>query len=176
MAAVISPEELRHLDIGPRPDERGAEAGTVSCVARCRCDAGQVGERAREVLRVVLAQADQSWPALSEWRLLLPPWFVESSAGEQSLEEAGRWLSWWRSLPAEERASVARARAWTLSDWLYWLQPSERQWFWWDALVENTDTLRVVVEVSGWPAPLGALDWLLRAAGAVEVIFEEPGC
>jgi hypothetical protein len=78
-------------------------------------------------------------------------------------------------LSAEERASATRARPWTLADWLYWLEPSERQWFWWDALVENSDTLRVVVEVSGWPTPLGALDWLLRAAGAAEVIFEEPG-
>jgi hypothetical protein len=49
---------------------------------------------------------------------------------------------------------------------------SERQWFWWDAKVEREGTLRVTVEVPGQPAPLGALDWLLRAAGAVEVIHE----
>jgi hypothetical protein len=55
------------------------------------------------------------------------------------------------------------------ADWLYWLEPSERQWFWWDAAVERPDALRVIVEVAGWPAPLGAHDWLLLAAGAIEV-------
>jgi len=45
-------------------------------------------------------------------------------------------------------------------DWLHWLEPAECQWFWWDAVVEDPDTLRVIVEVAGWPAPPGALDWL----------------
>jgi hypothetical protein len=62
--AVIPSDELRHLDIGPRPAERSAEAGTVSCVARCHSDSDQVGDRAREVLRVVLAQVDRPWPDL----------------------------------------------------------------------------------------------------------------
>jgi hypothetical protein len=125
------------------------------------------------VLRAVLEHAGPSWPSLSGWRQVLPAWFVESSAPEQSREEAERWLGWWRSLPAEEQARVTRAQRWTLADWLYWLEPSERQWFWWDAIVESPDTLRVLVEVSGWPAPLGALEWLLRAAGSVEVVREE---
>jgi hypothetical protein len=103
----------------------------------------------------------------------MPAWFVESSAPEQSREEAERWLSWWRNLSAEEQAQVTRAQRWTLADWLYWLEPSERQWFWWDSVIESPDTLQVIVEVSGWPAPLGALDWLLRAAGAAEVAHEE---
>jgi hypothetical protein len=125
------------------------------------------------VLRAVLDHAGPSWPSLSEWRQVLPTWFVESSAPEQSRDEAERWLGWWRSLPAEEQALVTRAQRWTLAGWLYWLEPSERQWFWWDAAVENPDTLRVFVEVSGWPTPLGALEWLLRAAGAVEVTHKE---
>lgn len=170
---MIPPDELRHLDAGCRPGERAGGAGTVGVVARCRGDAGRVGERAREVLRGVLAHAGPPWPSVREWRLLLPAWFVEGSAPEQSREEAERWLSWWRSLPAEEQAQVTRAQRWTLADWLYWLEPSERQWFWWDAVIESPDTLRVSVEVSGWPAPLGALDWLLRAAGAIEVAHEE---
>jgi hypothetical protein len=69
----------------------------------------------------------------------------------------GRWLSWWRSLPAAEQASVTQEKPWTLADWLYWLEPSERQWFWWDGLAEDADTLRVTVEVYGWPAPLARL-------------------
>jgi hypothetical protein len=121
----------------------------------------------------VLAHAGPPWPSVLQWRQLLPAWFVQSSAPEQSRAEAERWLNWWRSLPAEEQAQVTGAQRWTLADWLYWLEPSERQWFWWDAVTESPDMLRVIVEVSGWPAPLGALDWLLRAAGAIDVEHEE---
>jgi hypothetical protein len=81
-------------------------------------------------------------------------------------------MSWWRGLSPEEQARVTRAERWSLANWLFWLEPEERQWFWWDAVTENPDTLRVIVEVPGWPAPFGALAWLLRAAGAVEVIYE----
>jgi hypothetical protein len=171
---MIPPEELRHLDVGSRPGERASGTGTVSVVAHCHGDAGLVGERAREVMRAVLAHVGPPWPSSDEWRQVLPQWFVEGSAPEQSREEAERWLGWWRSLSAEEQARVTRAQRWTLADWLYWLDPSERQWFWWDAVVEKGDRLRVIIEVSGWPAPLGALDWLLRAAGAVGVTHDEP--
>lgn len=170
---MIPTEELRHLDSGSRTGERADGIGTVSVVATCRRDADRVGQRAREVLRAVLMHARSSWPLLSEWRQLLPVWFVEGSAPEQSREEAERWLAWWRSLPTGERAQVTHGRRWTLSDWLYWLEPSARQWFWWDAAVEDPDTLRVTVEISDWPAALGALEWLLRAAGALEVTYEE---
>jgi len=53
------------------------------------------------------------------------------------------------------------------------MEPFERQWFWWDAEIGRDGTLRVTVEIPGWPAALGALDWLLRAAGAAEVVHDE---
>jgi hypothetical protein len=117
--AVIPPEEQRHLDVGPRPREQVGGAGTVSVIARCRGDADRVAERARDVLRAVLAHAGPPWPAVSEWRQLLPAWFVGGSAPERSRAEAERWLSWWRSLLAEEQARVAQEQRWTLADWLY---------------------------------------------------------
>jgi hypothetical protein len=171
---VIPPEERRHLDVGSRPGEQPGGVGTVTVAIRCRGDAGEVAERTRAVLRAVLAHAGPPWPSLAEWRRLLPVWFIEASAPERSAEESERWLAWWHSLPPVERGEATRARRWTLANWLYWLEPSERQWFWWDAAVESPDALRVTVEVSGWPAPLGALEWLFRAAGAVEVTLEEP--
>jgi hypothetical protein len=39
------------------------------------------------------------------------------------------------------------------------MEPFERQWFWWDAEIVRDGTLRVTVEIPGWPAALGALDW-----------------
>jgi hypothetical protein len=141
----------------------------VRVAARCHGDAGSVRERAVEVLRAILAHGGPPWPAVAEWRKLLPGWFVENSAPERSRAEAERWLVRWRSLSAEEQAKATSVQSWTLADWLYWLEPAERQWFWWDSVIESPDELHVMVDVPGWPAPLGALDWLLRAAGAVQI-------
>jgi hypothetical protein len=90
-----------------------------------------------------------------------------------SREAADAWLAWWRTLPPAEQARASQDRRWTLADWLYWLEPTQRQWYWWDAIVEDPDTLRLVVQVPGWPAPLGALQWLLRVAGASDLIEAE---
>jgi hypothetical protein len=68
---------------------------------------------------------------------------------------------------------VSRRESWGPADWLHRLRPEERQWFWWDAAVVGDDLLRVVVEVAGRPAPLGALRWLATAAGAVDVVEEQ---
>lgn len=34
------------------------------------------------------------------------------------------------------------------------------------------DGVRVTVEVAGWPAPTGALTWLLRASGGASVVVD----
>ena len=61
-------------------------------------------------------------------------------------------------------------------DWLHWLEPDNRTWFWWDAAVTQDDALRVMVEVPGASAPLGALEWLFKASGAGEVRPEAMAC
>lgn len=169
---MIAPEEQRHLTVGPRPGEVAAGAGTV-CVFARGGDGGGVLERSRAVMLAILEHSGSQWPTVEEWSSLLPPWFVGACAPEMSREEAERWLSWWRSLGPAERARTESERRWTLADWLYWLTPSERQWFWWDAEVDEGGELRIAIEVEGWPTALGALDWLLRAAGAMEIIHEE---
>lgn len=99
----------------------------------------------------------------------LPSWFVEACAPEESKKEALQWLERWRALPpAEQAAASARAR-WSLLDWLYWMDPARREWHWWDAQLVDQQTLKLLVEVDSWPAPLGAVEWLLRASGALEL-------
>lgn len=170
---MIGPEERRHLTDGPRPGEVPGGVGTVGVLARGGADGGEVLDRSRAVLLAVLERSGPEWPTVEEWRSLLPPWFVAACGPEMSREDAERWLAWWRTLGPADRARAESERRWTLADWLYWLMPSERQWFWWDAEVGRDGTLRVTVEVPGWPTALGALDWLLRAAGAAEVVHEE---
>jgi len=103
------------------------------------------------------------------WRSLLPSWFIAQCAEEKSKEESAQWMDWWRRLPREEQTRAEREKKWSLNSWLYWFQPDERQWFWWDAAVEDPDTVRVIVEVEGLPFPWGALDWLFRASGATGI-------
>jgi hypothetical protein len=46
----------------------------------------------------------------------------------------------------------------------------DRSWRWWDSTVTAADNLRVEVEIDGWPFGSGALRWLVRAAGAVDLV------
>ncbi|QRP49055.1 hypothetical protein [Amycolatopsis sp. FDAARGOS 1241] len=147
--------------------------GIVEVLARGGAGGVEVLGRSRAVLLEVLEHSGPGWPTVEEWRSILPPWFVAACGPEMRREDAERWMAWWRTLGPADKARVESERRWTLADWLYWLMPSERQWFWWDAKVGRDDTLRVSIEVMGWPTALGALDWLLRAAGAVEVFHEE---
>jgi hypothetical protein len=143
---------------------------TVSVLARTGVDARVVLDRCRVVLLAVLDHSGPEWPTVEEWRSFLPAWFVAACGPEKSGEDAERWLAWWRTLGPADKARVESEQHWALADWLYWLMPSERQWFWWDAEVGRDGTLRVTVEIPGCPTAMGALDWLLCAAGAVEVI------
>lgn len=165
-------DELAHLDVGPRPGEQHGGAGLISVVAVAQGNPDIVIDRARSVLRVVLGQGHTPWPSVEQWALTLPEWFVQACAAEQTHEDMERWLAAWRNLPPEDRHHAALERRWSLSEWLHWLEPSERQWFWWDAGAEEGDKLRVVAEIRDWPAPLGSLVWLLRAAGATDVVTE----
>jgi hypothetical protein len=53
------------------------------------------------------------------------------------------------------------------------LEPVVDRWFWWDATRESADAAVIGVAIASLPAPLGALKWLLRAAGAVEVAVSD---
>jgi hypothetical protein len=170
---VIVPDERRHLTEGPRHGELPGGAGTVDVFAHGGPDAAVILDRCRAVLLTVLEYAEKEWPSLEQWSSLLPTWFLAACAPARSREETERWLAWWRTLQPADKARAEKEQPWALADWLYWLQPSERQWFWWDATATAEGTLRVTVEVASWPTALGSLHWLLRAAGAVEVLNEE---
>ena len=166
-------DEQRHLIRGQDHDERAPDVGTVDVRIRSNGNAARVLDGAKQVLLAVLEHAGPPWPSLEEWRAVLPDWFVEGCAPEMSPAEAEQWLTLWRSLPPEEQARATRERRWALAGWLYWLEPAQREWYWWNATVEEPDSLHVVVQVEGWPAPLGALDWLLRVAGGNEILMDD---
>ena len=103
-----------------------------------------------------------------------PDWFVAACAPEQTPEELQRWLRWWRELPPAEKSRAEAEQPWSLDDWVHWMQPDERTWFWWDARVEDERRAVVVVDVPGWPSPLGSPGVAATTAGAVETRVLEP--
>ena len=156
--------ELQHLD-SMSADDVPNSLGLVELRAVAPGHAPDVLARVHEVIRVVLVHTP-SWPDLAKWRTLLPNWFLKRFAGEESQEEAEQWLQWWHSLADIERAAAAERSGWSLSGWLYWMQPQQRMWFWWSSCVVDPDMVEVVVEVSEYPTPMGTLQWLFRVAGA----------
>jgi hypothetical protein len=165
--------EIRRLEQGPMADEEPDGIGTVTLLGLCENDAESVARRASEVLRVVLDFSFPPWPTQAEWCHHLPDWFVSASAPEMSREEAERWLGKWRAMTAEERVELEQTQRWALADWLHWLKPNERQWELWDCGASDKHIVRLTIQVEAWPIAHGALNWLLRAAGADRVMVEE---
>jgi hypothetical protein len=140
----------------------------VRFIVQCPGNAAEVLARARQVLEAVLRNTKEPWPRLEEWRAFLPTWFVERCAPEMAPDAAAARLK----LSLDERARLEEHEGWSLGAWLYWLEPDERYWFWWDAAVLDKNSIVVAVEVRDWPFPWESLEWLFRAAGAANVEAE----
>jgi hypothetical protein len=98
------PDELRRLMVGPDMEEVPrigllVEVHATSISLR----ANALLLRIKDVLRIVITAADGEWPELQDWHELLPNWFVDACAREESAEESATWLTWWRALDEEER-------------------------------------------------------------------------
>lgn len=170
---LIPPEELRHLVEGPRQAEVPGGVGLLEVRVSAPGAAAEVIARATAVLRVVVSMSPDDFRG--SWAKRLPRWFVDGCSPERTGEADEAWLSWWRGLEPEARTLAARERPWALADWMHWMHPEERQWFWWDACVENAGSAVVLLEIPGWPPAIGALEWLLRVAGAASVDAVEVG-
>jgi hypothetical protein len=138
----------------------------------CRGDAQTVLVKTREVLSILVERSSSDWPEDAEWRSLLPGWFVAACAEERTAEEERSWLKWWRSLPQDERHRELESRAWSVGDFVHWFLPEQREWWWWGGDRRSDDELLVCIVVEELTVSHGALDWLLRSAGASEVVDE----
>jgi hypothetical protein len=158
----MNQDEIRRIHEGTKESPPKGKI-IANFVARCNGDAPIVLDRCKQVLGLVLQPDTGDWPSTDAWRSLLPEWFVEKSSEEISQEEAERRLR----LPMEER--IRLSQRWSVSAFVHWFQPSERYWYWWDAVVKDANTLQIKVIVEDEPFPWGSLDWLLRASGALSV-------
>lgn len=165
--------EIERLKQPPSSNETPEGIGIVRFIVRCPLGADVVLANAKSVLGLVASKTFGPWPEESEWQRLLPEWFVAACAPPPSQEEAERWLKWWQRLSPPEQAETEINKDWSLDSWLYWMEPENRQWTWWDArVVPDCDHILLAVEVDSWPFPWGALRWLFKASGASVVEAE----
>jgi len=144
--AVTPAQELEHIRHGAGEAAPPGDTDTMETPGGARTLA-----RAREVLEAVVGHAASGaeWPGPSEWRTLLPDWFVAACVDD-----------------AEVKDCVLDR--WSLRAWTYWFQPDLRKWRWWDAEVGG-DRLAVTLLVLQRPYLRGALEWLLKVAGDARV-------
>lgn len=156
--------ELYRLINGIEATEKTNSMEYVEFKIKCRSNSFDVLSKCKEVLKIVLCNNENAELTIDEWKKLLPLWFIEKCAKELSKEEAEERLN----LTIEERRLIAKNESWTLSDWIYWFKPQERQWYWWDAKIVDFNTIHLVLECYGWPFAWGALRWLWKVCGAFE--------
>jgi len=162
-------DELRRIQDGPGIAEKPQGLGTVEFTVTCSGNSWKVLTKVKEVLRIISSTCYNKLPLDNEWFKILPDWFIAQCVPEMSSEQIEEWLVWWRKLSNEEQIKADREKKWSLLDWVYWFEEDNRVWFWWDAIEKSPNLLLVYVEVREWPFPWGALRWLFKAAGAIDV-------
>jgi len=158
------------LASGADASEKPSGIGVQFAIS-CPFGADEVLTKAKDILKIVGDAAIAGWPFNKNIIVKLPDWFTAACSPEMSPEDAQRWLTWWRSLSPREQRKAELEKGWSLENWLYWMEPDNRQWFWWDAKIIDND-IALAIEVEGWPFPWGSLRWLFLASGASAIETE----
>jgi hypothetical protein len=138
----------------------------------CRDPADHVLRRLLDVLTLVEGWGTP-WPSSPELRERLPQWFVRACPASQTKDESRRFIAGSRQLSARERVAAAAQRPWSLDHWLYWMEPSKRQWYLVGTRIEAPDRLLAQLQVQGSSVGVGAFEWLAKAAGANDTLRRE---
>ncbi len=164
--SILLQNELRRLQNGRKAEEKPRGVRIVRLCVTCPTEPMEAVVGAKEVLKALDRAALAGWPQ-EPISPSFPAWFIAGCAPESSRQDSEQWLAWWANLPAREKIKAEEEKDWSLENWLYWMEPQNREWFWWDAAVEdNPERVILQLEVTAWPFSWGALRWLLRTAGA----------
>jgi hypothetical protein len=148
---------------GRRAVSKDSSASTIDISIATR-SAGSTVSRIEEVVASARGAAREiSEIALpEEVSSHFPGWFVEACSPGRSVDfMSGRR---WRELDADGRAAF-RAEPWEISDWWEAFRPGRSGWAWGDARVTGSRSATIRLRRTLWTAQLGALEWLVRAAG-----------
>ncbi len=135
---------------------------------------GQIINRIKEVLlilnKVFLKKSEFE---SVNWKNELPKWFIAKFRPERTEKEKKEYIKWWDSLSIsneEKNKQGQKKQIWSLKNWLHWMDPERREWYWYYANILTDDEVILTILVYGHPFPDGALKWLVEAAGCFEIV------
>ena len=167
-------DESERLVRGPRPGERPGGLGLTRMNFVADGDAAAVVDRARDVMLRLAGLPASAFNDVATGDLL-PEWFLAAFARQPLAGQCPQDGEW--TYPVfDDRFGGGQCPQdgdWTLEGWLYWADPGERPWRWWDARAVDADRGTIEIQVTDWPTPVGALSWLLLAAGATGTDYRE---
>ncbi|WP_436532812.1 hypothetical protein [Actinoplanes sp. HUAS TT8] len=154
---------------GPRGAPQGALRRFVGKTDR---QAQASLDRCKELLIAVthwIPPRDARPARVEDWKARTPEWFVRACAPVPAEEE----LRAGRALDEAGKAHHRAEQPWTFADWIGWFDHSsgrQRSWRWWDGGIDDDSDFWIDVEVVELPTEAGALTWMMRAAGARNVV------
>lgn len=129
----------------------------------CEGNSLEVLQKTTDVLIQVLEKSSDVDDSIVDWEAALPTWFVRKCAPEMQDSEVEKFLR-------TEEGTKTLSEIWTVSGFLYWFLPAMRSWYWSSGTIAGPDKLSIHLIVDGFPFAWGALKFLLRAAGAREIV------
>jgi hypothetical protein len=172
MAGLSRELELARLESGRCADPPPPGLEHFEIRAKARSVADDVLERVKDVLSRIILASSETWPTSEEWSTILPKWLVLASAHERSPEEAKAWWDRLRQGRVEDREVALGSQPWSIGEFVHWFLPEQREWWWWGGEMIGDNRLRICLIVEELTPSHGALDWLLQAAGAEDIIDE----
>jgi len=144
--------ETRRIDCGT-PKDLPDDGWAIVVMSGAVEDTAESLGKIREVMRAICIKSESSWPEDSEWRTLLPEWFIGS-------------------FPVSEQGELEdEPLNWDFGSWMYSME--ERVWGWWGSEVVDGQW-RITLGVYEWPYSIEALLHLCRVAGAPGTYTNEP--
>lgn len=131
-------------------------------IADCAGNASDVLQKTKDVLKKIIDCELSFDDPIDDWRVILPEWFINACSSEITKNEAEEILR-------TPQGYELLANRWTISGFIYWFRPEIRSWYWWDGIIKDQNILLIKVLVDGDPFAWGALEFLLKSAGANSV-------
>lgn len=168
--------ELNRLTNNAFPDFTEGAWGETFLV-KCHGNANHVRQLIKDILLIFNDIYRHSrWPDFDEWLEILPKSFTEKflpELDEANIEKLRR--AWFKMSYEEKLEQAATKQQWRLSNWLVYMMPDERIWFWWgDAILgEQTqdDYFILAVNLSEPYYSFEFLEIFIKNCGADEITF-----
>lgn len=165
-------EERQRLEDKSFPDYQNNNGMGADFVIKCSNNSTVVMELARKTLLEINYQYDNDkWLTIENWKQILPEQFLANCVPEMADDEIAMHKKWWESLSYKEKLKEAKKEdKWMLSNWLYWLEPKERVWFWWGSEVLDENHFVFSAKTLDDLFLSGSLKWLFLGSGAKSVV------